>query len=430
MQRKKTPLTNRITEGYILLLLSAFLLFVGPGGYGRITENKLFLFFALTLAYLAALVFAVRREKPKLMPLTAEDACLLAYLLLSAVSALLSPYGKAVLLGAGRREGILVLLLYALVYFSVSRFGNAERKLLYTLAVSLLLFSVIALLQMRGYDPFSLYPEGFNYFGAELDYSGSYIGTIGNTNLVSGFLTPVLPCLALYIILEREDHWRFLLLPPLLLGFLVWWKMGVFGAYLGLGGVLLALPFTAKSKRWKCIFGIGVVLLFASALISIYVFDFGGTALHEAHELLHGRIEDSFGSHRIYIWKEVLSLIRERPLFGTGPDTLLFAGKGFYEYSERFGVEVFTAIDCAHNEYLNICVNQGVLALGAYLAMLLTLAVKWAKRADRDLRVCLLGAAILCYMIQAFFEMSSPMTAPFLWLCLGLLRREMEKRTA
>ena len=39
-------------------------------------------------------------------------------------------------------------------------------------------------------------------------------------------------------------------------------------------------------------------------------------------EGLHGRLEDSFGSGRIYIWKKTAALVPEHLWFGGGPDTL------------------------------------------------------------------------------------------------------------
>lgn len=78
------------------------------------------------------------------------------------------------------------------------------------------------------------------------------------------------------------------------------------------------------------------------------------------------------------------------------------------------------------NEYLNILVNQGLLALICYLAMLGRAAVLWAKAAVRDPAAAICGGAVLGYCIQAFFGVTSPISAPYFWIALALLTSRLE----
>ena len=76
------------------------------------------------------------------------------------------------------------------------------------------IFCLIAFLQLDGRNPFVLYPEGLDYFGAGADYMSEYLGTLGG-GLGRGAMCLLIPFYVHYIILQRKDPWRFFLLLPL-----------------------------------------------------------------------------------------------------------------------------------------------------------------------------------------------------------------------
>ena len=82
---------------------------------------------------------------------------------------------------------------------------------------------------------------------------------------------------------------------------------------------------------------------------------------------------------------------------------------------------IHSDIDAAHNEYLNILINQGTLALLAYLALLVISAKRWVSDARTSPLKAACGCAVLGYCIQAFFGISSPITTPYLWTVLAFL---------
>ncbi|MBR4231689.1 MAG: O-antigen ligase family protein, partial [Oscillospiraceae bacterium] len=124
----------------------------------------------------------------------------------------------------------------------------------------------------------------------------------------------------------------------------------------------------------------------------------------------------------IYIWRNCLKLFPERPLFGGGPDTLGAREiPPFIRWDPDQGM-LKRGIDAAHNEYLNILVNQGLLALLAYLSALAACAVVWYRTAE-DPAAAVAGGAVLFYCIQAFFGISMCLSAPYMWLALGILLR-------
>ena len=137
---------------------------------------------------------------------------------------------------------------------------------------------------------------------------------------------------------------------------------------------------------------------------------------------MHGNIDDSFGSGRIYIWRKSLELVEGHLLFGGGPETMGLRTDAYFErYDEDLGVLIQSFVDTAHNEYLNILVNQGLLALLFFVGALLISAVLWMRHGPDNIGAAVCGGAVLCYCIQAFFGISSLITAPFFWMTLAML---------
>ena len=149
-------------------------------------EGKYRAFLLLSLGYVLAMTAlgawrAVRWREP--MCLAA-----LAYLALTALSAALSPYGTAVLLGGTRRDGLLTAALYAAVFLLLARHLRPDRRLLYAAAASAALCDLLVLVQLTGRNPLWLYPAGLNYFDGDAAYSGFYAGTAGNIDFTAFLL--------------------------------------------------------------------------------------------------------------------------------------------------------------------------------------------------------------------------------------------------
>jgi hypothetical protein len=143
----------------------------------------------------------------------------------------------------------------------------------------------------------------------------------------------------------------------------------------------------------------------------------------QAREMMHGRLEDDFGSSRGWVWKRAVSVIPDNPVFGTGPDTFEYAlGEELQmEAGERYNIK----FDKAHNIFLQIAVCMGIPALLAYLAFLGGVFVPAVKAAfDRPVLLAF-GAASLSYVIQSFFCVEVPITTPLVWISLGVMACEV-----
>lgn len=425
---------ERVTAIYLACMFSIFLLFPGLGGYAQITGHKWILFLILSAAYiLIALILRVQLaligDQPLPSPrqlvksLSAVQICIIAFWFFSVLSTLFSIDPALSFWGGSRRDGLLTITLYCAVFLLVSRCAALKGWFLTLFSIAISLNCLLALTQFAGWNPFSLYPQGMNYYDAGIRYAGEFLGTIGNVDLLSAVLCLAIP--AFWIgIWKIRDKRRLLLLIPLALSLAVLLTAFVAGGVVGIAGsALLAIPVLAKGKRSRVILAIALALVLILGLLFVYAFGgrMGGF-LYEASELLHGRWNDKFGSGRLYIWRNVWQLLPDRLLLGGGPDTLVLRTDAAFErYDESLGILIRSVIDNAHNEYLNVLVNQGLPALLCWLAALLCAAVQWIRSAPRHAGVAMCGGAVLGYCIQAFFGLSSPISTPFFWLALALL---------
>lgn len=419
-----------------MIMLSIYLLWPGTGGYEGIGVSKYQLFILLAGGYVIIMIILglemVLTGQAKCLSIkkmfigsSHVQRCLLLFLIFTVVSALLSPFGINTIIGLSRNEGLLTIALYVLCFMLVSVFGEWKSIYFYIAGTTVSLFCVLAILQLLGLNPFYLYPPGYNYYDAGIAYSGAYLGTIGNVDLVAAFLCIVAPLFLCAVVLLKGKT-RFMLIFPAVLSIVVLLWMKVAAGYVGfLVGVGFSVPLLFKAcERSPKIPAFIMLGLFLAAIICLFFVDIGTGTLHEIHELLHGRLEGTFGSGRLYIWNETIKLVPEHLWFGGGPDTLsarLVAP--FTRYVEELGLTIVAATDVAHNEYLNILVSQGIFALISYIAALVLSAVRLLQHATGQ--ALILGVPILCYCIQAFFGISMFFTAPYFWIVLALLEHEI-----
>lgn len=485
------------TDIYISIMLLIFPLFTGFSGYGNITFSK-FAFFAvctaLWLCALAALSFGSGAPRPHL------QTCHYAALIFGAVclvSFALSPWRSQCLIGAGRYDGLVTQLLYMGIFLGVSLFGSVRKSHFVCLGTSLLLCSAVAAVQLFNIDIFGLFPGDYSHYDAGLRYSGAFLGTMGNTNVLSAFYCLAIPMLFVLPVLSSGRR-AWLALIPLCPALFVLIRAGVSGGFVGLcfaalvsaplfltdmgrlrRALIAASPLLASASAalafspeyvldggfsWSFSFGAlpcacavlaaacliaGLwlrasslspsaktmrrffLLLCAAAVLAGAVFIYFCPAeegtLYELSQVMHGNINEKFGSSRILIWRECLAAWGDHPILGSGPDTLaLRVDVEFSRYVEETGKTLRSGVDNAHNEYLGYLINTGLLGLGAYLSLLLLGLRSWLAKLDRT-AICALGTGALCYCAQSFFALGLPLVAPLFWIVIALLFINIEK---
>lgn len=405
---------ERIAYLYACALTTAYFLFLPWGGYERMMEGKIFCFLALTLGFLAAMACCAPWKAPRMTP---GKQCAAAYLACSALSAVCSPYGAETLLGGSRREGLVVLALYVLSFFCLARFLHADRRLLYLALYAALLCAALALAQIAGANPLGLYPDGLGWRDGDVAYAGFFAGTAGNADFTA-FLLALFTAVGAAAAI-RLRLWA--LAPAIAAALWALARLDVANAWAGLAFAALWSPALLAPKRRRAMLPLSL-LLTCAVLLWLRAYDGGSAALRDAARLLHGELDPDFASSRLAIWRDCLPLVRERPLLGGGPDTLGLRGLEPFTWY-RDGRAIPSDVTAAHNEYLNILVNQGVFALAAYLGLLGCSLARCLRKADEP-RFALCGVGLLCYAAMAAFSISTCITAPFVWLLLALAQGE------
>lgn len=418
-----------LTDKYISLMLLVFPLWTGTEGYAAITRGKFLFFAVLSALYLALLLpcTLLVGEKPRRARLPQWFA--LAFMAAACLSAALSPYGRAVILGASRYDGLLTLLLYGGIFLGVSAFGEWKKYYVYLLATSASICSLVAIPQLLGGNPFGLYPGELTYFDANVRYTGEFLGTIGNTNLLAAFYCLCIPLFIWHALTHRALRDRLVLAAAALcLGVLIASRVASGAVALAAAAVVLMpyyVNYTSHSRKKALIAAGCMAALCLAALAAVYAYGGNSGTLHELSQLLHGHVEDSYGSSRVAIWRECLRLFGESPVTGGGPDTLaLRTDMTFSRFVEETGSTISTHVDNAHCEPLGYLVNLGALGLIPYLALC-------AGSLRRFFRGCApaAGGALCCYYVQSLFGLGLCIVVPLVWIYMGLVcsGKELEK---
>ncbi|NLH00455.1 MAG: O-antigen ligase family protein [Clostridiales bacterium] len=478
-----------ITDKYIYAILLVFPLFTGFYGYSKITLSKYIFFAAVTGIWaLSVIAHCIKKKEKICLEKTPSPVWLvLLYLIFCCVSAAVSPFGSAVLLGEGRFDGLVTIFLCVCIFLLASRFSVPKASYVYALSLSSSINCAVAVLQMAGLNPLRLFPGDYTFYDAGVKFSSVFLGTIGNADLFSAFLCLSLPMVCVFYITAEKRHYA--LLPTAALSVFCLLACKVSGGILAFSVfILISAPFvvtgeerlrraldillisavsafaassiamsgTTKSFPISISFSIkSTVFLTASMMIvflrtfvkkkdfeprllkaflsflsafvvlagivTIYFWKGTEGTVYELSQVMHGNIEDGFGSSRILIWRNLLKLFPERPLLGGGPGTIpLRLNLVFSRYVEETGKTLKTYVDNAHNDYLGILVCTGLLSLVPYLAAQL-LSLGKAATADKNPFVPCLACALLCYWVQSFFGLGLFLVSPIMWLLWGML---------
>ena len=124
---KTNDLMQKAVTGYGVALLTFHLLFVGPGGYACILTNKFLSLMGLTAVLFAAVPFVGSWKFPSKEWFTLPHRSMLLFAAASIVSAALSPFWKASILGSSRKEGLVSVLVYFAIFLLFSSYGFPVR---------------------------------------------------------------------------------------------------------------------------------------------------------------------------------------------------------------------------------------------------------------------------------------------------------------
>lgn len=272
MQRKQPAWPGIITSVLGALWLGVFPLWQDLS-YAHITRAKWLGMLVLTGITVAAvllcvLILAVKKQLRQALRWHPVQLLAVGYFGWVALSALLGKWAgtlnaqeqSVVWMGAIRHEGLLTHLCYAAVFLCMSLFPPRMKAVLAVASAALVLFAAVVALQYAGVNVLGLYPAGRSIYA-----NYEFQGTIGNIDMVSGYLSLLVPLLLGAFVTGEKAGWH--LLAAGCLGAALEWCMEVQSgliALLLLCGllVLLALRYPAYRQR-ACVALAGIAAGFA-----------------------------------------------------------------------------------------------------------------------------------------------------------------------
>lgn len=350
-----------------------------------------------------------------------------AFLLWATASTIFSVSPVTAFFGKYRRyEGLWSYGIYAVLFFVVVQYATNElrvKMIAKTLVFSSAIVALYGLGQSVGIEPIM---KGASAFEAGRSYS-----TYGNPDLLAGFLAFGVFVSFGLALGEHRRGWR-----------VVYWLILLMNS---------AVSITAYSRSiWVAIVvGMGFMILFAVRQSmkpekSDYVF-MGGTLLatavyalrslsrNDAVTNIANRIISIFqfksGSAltRFEIWDAAIKAIKDRPLFGFGPDTFRLVFRRYAPVSYAQDAGYLSVADNVHNYILQLAASVGIIGMllfygmGTWVAFLTFKLGFTPCKKDPSIstqgRLILGGIWVSCfaYMVHLSFGLSLP-GATFLFI--------------
>jgi len=373
--------------------------------YGEIYYTGKILFTLLLTS--AFIVYILKINYKLLLPrLDKITIILILYALLISLSTILSIDFRLSLLGHPRnREGLIVLLLYIVIFYLFYMFFEFSVKIFEYVLVCSSIVSIYGILCSSG-----VLPAAYDIFSNSWEY-GAALSTIGNRNFVGTYCTIFLP-LAIGFWLYISNYRGFIYI-SILFSFLIisqtrsaWLAFFIYTALF----IILTSKKIIDLRKWLVLF----LMLFSLFIIQNSLSN--GSLIHRIHLLLADFLNissDTAGSNRMYYWKRAFPLTFDKPLLGYGPDTfgnIFIKNFGFIEiYFPKF-----------HNEYMQIALTTGYISLLLYLSLIcMTLKKLLINIRSRPINIVLL-CCICGYLFQALFNVSIITNACIFWAILGI----------
>jgi len=324
-----------------------------------------------------------------------------------------------------------------LLYFIITNNINDERQINRILDILLIvggLFGIYGIFQYKGID--------FSFWAHNIGRQQVF-GLFGNVNFFAEYLIIPLP-IAVSLFLVSQNKFKKILL---LIGIVAMGASLTFtftrGSYLSFGVSLIFMFFLFLISRGKN-FIKNNKKIFIIILVAIIVITFlfviptplnkSGTAI----EKIKSRIsisqltQDSSIKRRIATWKFTGMMIKDYPLLGSGIgtyqyNTLRYQAE-FFAQGENRSLYPHGFADKAHNEYLQLWAELGVIGLGIFIWLMISYfncGIKMLRKIKDEYRqgiiIGLMGAVAAVLVDGIFgFPLHLPATVVLFWLALGL----------
>jgi O-antigen ligase len=205
-----------------------------------------------------------------------------------------------------------------------------------------------------------------------------------------GMASPIALAFALLALSKKKKRMWFVIFATILFADLLSFSRG---GYVGLlAGGALFLFVSGAFNRFSGRKRIGVLFLVPFLAVAVFSSPFGARFLSSFSHADGSNVE------RLRLWEEALTHIGEQPFFGVGLGNYPLLVKPSASYREPI---------YAHNLYLDIAVEVGLVGLSFFLGMIILSGTRlflWWKRNKDDWLALSLLAALVLFSTHAFFE--------------------------
>lgn len=140
--------------------------------------------------------------------------------------------------------------------------------------------------------------------------------------------------------------------------------------------------------------------------------------------------DDEWGNGRGFTWIASAKIFKEmepvRKIFGTGPDC--FASYAYEFYSDyirsKWGDNI---LQNAHNEWLNMLVNQGILGIVTYLGIFVSAFVRFMKNWKKSPLLLASAVCVAAYVGHNIFCYQQVLCTPFIFFFIAYAEYELRK---
>lgn len=377
-----------------------------------IDYSKGYIVFLILNILVLITMFIFKKIKKQKINLNITDIFLLLIIIFSIISVIFSINKNVSIFGfKGRYEGLLTILYYFSIYLISTNIEKKYKKIIiyFLLFIGIIntIYAVFQILEIKGimirYNNKKPWATGF----------------VNNPNFY-GILTLLCISYSIGLFIDEERIQSKIIYGLLIFIFMI--GLLISNGLSSLVGLIVVLTYILiyiiKYKKIKELIIILLILLTSTLLITkanktTLIKDLVKTK-NETIEITKGNLNDKYGTNRVFIWKNTIKRVPHHILTGSGIDNF------YYVFGEKPLKDNRWTYDKAHNEYLQILITEGILALISYLLLYGTITIKSIKNNYKNKEIYLI-LPVIGYLVQAFFNISVIEVAPFFYISLGLL---------
>lgn len=399
---------SRISKAYKIGLFAILILplFTLPPWFFPPDFGKSIIFRSITAIILLLVSYQLLYGKMKILPNIRKNKLVWALLLFNFVLFLASIFSVdpyfSFLASPYRGGGTVTLFFFSIFAFLAHLLLKKEDwKKAWTISIIVSwAVSAIALFQFYGL---------FNNIFVEVAFRPG--STIGNSISLGIYMLMLFFIALAFAINEKNKPWKTFYSASCAMFFFVMILTGSRASYLGLltGALIFLFLYPKKIKILKIASASVIIAAFATVA---YV-NFGPPLpeLVSSNRIISSvtsrlSLQKAFSDERYQAWKTVIEGIKDRPILGWGPENLAVGFDKFYDPN----VTVSPWWDRAHNAFLGIAAEAGLLGLLAYL--LLFIALFWqlriikkeAQEKSTQTAAAGLQSVLAGYMVANFFS--------------------------